>query len=802
MPQKVLDASSSVVYIEVETFDAVHSGSGFLFKKDNYDSYFVTNYHVIEDNFQGINVWVGGEEKHAFVVASDEQYDISVIKVVGSIDKNELQIAEKANQGDEVFAVGYPSAANVLSNKDARDSNEATITNGIISSIRNMKNVDYGHDIQVLQINAVLNPGNSGGPLLNSNGQVIGVNTYGVADSQGVFGAISSVELLKFLEKNNLRDINLPPSNLPGWLAWVLIGAAIAAAVVLLIVFRPKIEAYIKTKRAIPLNEFVKKLESPINANTAVSLLMPVIIQLQEMHNKGIVYLKLSPSNIKVTGKGGELRKTESMPTDEFCAPEMLKGGFAGIKADIYGICAILRYLIGNAAEKDLDKAVSEKEFGSILAKGLSENPADRFNTVQDLIYALSPFNIGISKHESGVIETERKSKKAKRTIFASLSKSKKVVLIASSSAFMLAVTVFLCSLINYYIAMEHAKNFKFKQASDSFQCVLFGKQIFFSDFVYIEAGLKMEEREYENALYKLSTLENYYGAEELISETKYRKAAMLAEINQYEGSIKIYTELEGYKDSADLINDMLLRQASYLIIKENKFDEAIEILEKLQSSGCKAANEKLLEANYQWGWHLIKCEKYLDAYNKFLLVGDYKDAKKVIVDLRDSIYYTSIDDYRAGEFSQAKSGFKITKNYLNSDDYLFLIKVHESNFNDATHQEAYLRLLSLIEFEDAKTLIAKNSKIAKEFLVGTWKQQNDGITELTLDRLNYGKLQARKLGIKMEFFYNISGGEIFMHLFKYKDIILRYTITVADKGCILLKGENISGALTYYRLK
>lgn len=73
-----------------------------------------------------------------------------------------------------------------------------------------MKNVDYGPNIRVLQINADINPGNSGGPLLNRYGQVLGTNTYGVLDAQGIMGAISVSELIAFIEDNNLFTIKYP----------------------------------------------------------------------------------------------------------------------------------------------------------------------------------------------------------------------------------------------------------------------------------------------------------------------------------------------------------------------------------------------------------------------------------------------------------------------------------------------------------------------------------------------------------------------------------------------------------------
>jgi len=142
VPQKVLDSSLSVVYIEAKTADGVISGSGFVIRNDASGTYIATNNHVIEGNSNGIFVWTGENEKRsATVVAASEQYDLAVIKLSEPIVLLPLELMADVKQGDEVYAVGFPAAANYLSSSEAHLGSEVTITNGIISSIRSMKNV-------------------------------------------------------------------------------------------------------------------------------------------------------------------------------------------------------------------------------------------------------------------------------------------------------------------------------------------------------------------------------------------------------------------------------------------------------------------------------------------------------------------------------------------------------------------------------------------------------------------------------------------------------------------------------------
>jgi len=131
------------------------------------DGYVITNYHVIEDAHQ-IFVLVGEDEQYvATVVGSDETTDIAVLRVdAQNLIPAEFGDSDMLRVGDAVVAIGDPLGAEL----------RGTMTDGIVSAINRDLNLS-GRQMTLIQTNAALNSGNSGGPLINCYGQVIGINT-------------------------------------------------------------------------------------------------------------------------------------------------------------------------------------------------------------------------------------------------------------------------------------------------------------------------------------------------------------------------------------------------------------------------------------------------------------------------------------------------------------------------------------------------------------------------------------------------------------------------------------------------
>ena len=137
-------------------------GTGVLFSPDGY---IVTNDHIVSGCDGAVVSLADGTEHEALLIGSDDASDIAVLKIEGRDlpyavfgDSDELRV------GDEVAAIGNPLGKEYA----------GTMTNGIVSGIdRTLQN--HGHSVTLLQTNAALNEGNSGGPLVNTRGQVIGI---------------------------------------------------------------------------------------------------------------------------------------------------------------------------------------------------------------------------------------------------------------------------------------------------------------------------------------------------------------------------------------------------------------------------------------------------------------------------------------------------------------------------------------------------------------------------------------------------------------------------------------------------
>ena len=175
---KVYDA---VVAIEgYNGREKVGTGAGFVYRTDDKYGYILTNEHVITDATK-VDVTMSNDEKvTAIELGNDKYLDLAVLKIDKKYIKNVVTIgnSEKMNLGDTIFAIGSPMGIEY----------RGSVTSGIISgkdrlvSTTTSKGNTYDWVMKVIQIDAPLNPGNSGGPLLNTNGDVIGVCTMKLID--------------------------------------------------------------------------------------------------------------------------------------------------------------------------------------------------------------------------------------------------------------------------------------------------------------------------------------------------------------------------------------------------------------------------------------------------------------------------------------------------------------------------------------------------------------------------------------------------------------------------------------------
>lgn len=196
--EKVYDSVVVVTtYVDAEKYA---SGTGFVFKKDGNKAYILTNNHVISSAKNVTVSFTDGKVVEADIVGSDELSDIAVLSVNSKEIISIAQIGKSDNLrvGDTAFAVGAPLDS-VYS---------WTVTRGIISGKDRMVEVaisskSNNYVMKVLQTDAAINSGNSGGPLCNSNGEVIGITSLKLVDTsvEGMGFAIPIETAMNYAEK-------------------------------------------------------------------------------------------------------------------------------------------------------------------------------------------------------------------------------------------------------------------------------------------------------------------------------------------------------------------------------------------------------------------------------------------------------------------------------------------------------------------------------------------------------------------------------------------------------------------------
>jgi serine protease Do len=211
MADMVAEASKAIVgivnkqtqgnnYSNASNSETVNSGSGtgVVFKIDDDSAYIVTNNHVIENATELEITVYGGEKTTAEVIGADSLTDLAVLKIDAKYATTKLDFGDSSilRAGDSVLAIGNPLGLE-FSN---------TVTQGIVSAVNRTVAVTTSAgewDLNVIQTDAAINPGNSGGALINTSGQVIGINSLKISDDgvEGLGFAIPSNDLIPIINE-------------------------------------------------------------------------------------------------------------------------------------------------------------------------------------------------------------------------------------------------------------------------------------------------------------------------------------------------------------------------------------------------------------------------------------------------------------------------------------------------------------------------------------------------------------------------------------------------------------------------
>lgn len=162
--------------------DDLGLGTGVIVSENGY---ILSNSHVTGDRFSSCYVTIDENTYKGLVVFSEPDLDLSIVKVNAN-DLKPIKLGDSSNLkvGRQVYAIGNPIGYEF----------KRTVTSGIISAVNRTIKIEEGEDVSyisdLIQTDATINPGNSGGPLVNKNGEVIGINTVKITSAEGIGFAI------------------------------------------------------------------------------------------------------------------------------------------------------------------------------------------------------------------------------------------------------------------------------------------------------------------------------------------------------------------------------------------------------------------------------------------------------------------------------------------------------------------------------------------------------------------------------------------------------------------------------------
>lgn len=179
-----------------DNYQPIGIGSGFIIGNNGE---IATNYHVVEGASSAIAKFVNQEEKYSIenIVQRNTAYDIAILQINTKSTPISLGDDEVSSIGERIYAIGNPEGL------------EGTVSEGIISGFRKIDN-----NFRIMQITAPISPGSSGGPVINQNGQVIGIASASIIEGQNLNFAIPVTKLKEVLSN---PKINVPfkQANLP-----------------------------------------------------------------------------------------------------------------------------------------------------------------------------------------------------------------------------------------------------------------------------------------------------------------------------------------------------------------------------------------------------------------------------------------------------------------------------------------------------------------------------------------------------------------------------------------------------------
>ncbi len=696
VPAEAIDARKSVYRILCEDEEWAYFGSSFIVGADEQCVFFATNYHVIEDAYPESIVVIGHDSSEipAEVVGYDVDYDLCILKTPVLTDIVPLSLAADGDisVGSAVYALGFPGAGDYLLDEYAYKIEDITVTDGIISAV---KHITLGSkQTTLLQMNAAINAGSSGGPLVNSLGQVVGINTYGILDANDMFIAVSTSHLKTVLQKYDIStspallhtvepdsepetepepkpetgpepEIQPEPQQKPNvlWLWMIYVGG------VLLIIGMSLFTRY-KLKHRLNLAMLMRRRLQGYSMEEAINKLYPVLRALQALHARGEAHGRIYPANLYVDKHGGLFLggRKKKVVDSELARPYMPMEQYTsdasiGTYSDVYALGAVLFYLITCTEPADVfvrlqndtlweclsgTRAVSE-DAQSIISVAMELKKEDRFNDVDALMNAL------------GVKE---KLPIAEPQINMGISIRPKLPAVRRQVKLRIAVVVcaaLLCTVIAAWVISEnkyqHAIAYMEEQNYEGARQEIKGAPLFYRDtqdlLLLMDAGYFMQLGFFNEARENLSALDGYRNAADMKLECDYLEAKNVLKSGKYEAAKTMFQALGSYSDAENMVLECDYQYALDLLEK-NEYEKAKDMFLYLQSMAYSDSATMVAKVDYQKALEIYEHFIQSDSLDKsslpieralglFESAAGYSNAAEMAAKVQQSIYEEAV---------------------------------------------------------------------------------------------------------------------------------------------------------------
>ena len=779
VPSAVVDLRQSVVRVLCENDGGVYSGSGFALGGGEPINLIVTNHHVVEPNPKGLSILRGnGQQIAATVLVDIPSADLCVLKLAESLyGIPPVVLADQADPavGSSVYTLGFPGAADVLSDELPAGAKDVTITDGIVSSIKNLTLTSDGSAVRLIQIDAAINSGNSGGPLVNHQGQVIGINTYTVTDSQNINGSISILELTDALREHGIAYRSAQALERARRTRFVLVGcsAAVLVLAALAVFLLHRRRRRHGAAKGMPLDRYLALCGGRLPQGEALRLLQPIVDNLAQLHLQGVSHLHLHPGEILVTPNGIAClcltkKRANAMLQNGYAAPEQYRmGGIPGSWSDVYALCAVLYQAVTGttppgALERQLDDSVIEaalahpgvaEAVSELLRTGLSLPPEARpQNAVELRAMWLSAADaladpLPTPLVENSTLPTMQPEKptrpKRKHTGLR--------ILLAAGVVLALAGGVYGYAIYRYNSAVTCVNQSEYKKAVSLLAPL---PRFFFRTTQlsgYAAAGVLLQDEKFDEAQAAYEELGGYLDAVEKVKEAKYQKALGFLSLKQYEKAQTEFLTLANYRDSEEKARECIYSIVQVLL-SSKEYGRASIAIGQWERSQEAAADDLRKELNYQWGIDDYRNKRYLESHQKLSLVASYKDANEWLETAAKGLYEEAVRLYHTGKYEWAEEMFAELKGQWDSDAYRELAKAHDAISYGASYYTIsqigtyYQDVKRLGNFKDAK-ILSEHDFFLIYRLVGYWENSrgyyfscnSDGGTNYNLPFYNWG---------------------------------------------------------------